>query len=527
MELQHLLSADGSTEAFLKQNKNYYCIMFHNAVFPCQRIFKTITFTDIIICDEISNQNPLFRSRDWLSANQGPVFPDLTDTKIPGKTFQQMFSEYIEINTVFCSLKFTQNSDLKSLLQWEQHPERLGDILQRVTTRIQGEELVKFLHPIFEELFTILDKKNTELGEIVFDCIVFIICTLADNKFEQFRPVLDNYIEPYTNTLGRLHSPLSLSCANSRPQRWQKPTETSKHSIRTRYLCHVTGYQPFRDQFFLIRSVPENAVPVTDEKEIINYKLACISEIVRGDVIEDEGKQPIRTRYLGHMTGYQPISDQYLLTLGSQASQITTRFQEQFPKATMLSYTNTPPPEVRKSPEQFLQIYKVTINRRESKGSVDLVTSATVTHSTLRSQPGLLDLLKTANEQMCNKNKDTKVLIDGYRHKKDQNANALTGYLNGAINAVVMGATCQEPTDTNQNSLFRSRDWLSANQGPVFPDSVGSCHVVVLIRASSHASAVYSRGKMHDKEDCIIGKDKKDSLRKGGRDAAEQAFDSQ
>ena len=25
---------------------------------------------------------------------------------------------------------------------------------------------------------------------------------------------------------------------------------------------------------------------------------------------------------------------------------------------------------------------------------------------------------------------------------------------------------------TNQNSLFRSRDWLTANQGPVFPDSV-------------------------------------------------------
>ena len=29
---------------------------------------------------------------------------------------------------------------------------------------------------------------------------------------------------------------------------------------------------------------------MTDEKEIINYKLACISEIVRGDVIEDEGE---------------------------------------------------------------------------------------------------------------------------------------------------------------------------------------------------------------------------------------------
>eukprot|EP00116_Pleurobrachia_bachei_P017105 sb/3477367/ len=29
---------------------------------------------------------------------------------------------------------------------------------------------------------------------------------------------------------------------------------------------------------------------------------------------------------------------------------------------------------------------------------------------------------------------------------------------------------------TNQNSLFRSRDWLSANQGPVFPNPVDFCY---------------------------------------------------
>eukprot|EP00116_Pleurobrachia_bachei_P002458 sb/3462720/ len=37
----------------------------------------------------------------------------------------------------------------------------------------------------------------------------------------------------------------------------QDPTDTSKMPIRTRYLCHVTGYQPIRDQYFLIRSVPD------------------------------------------------------------------------------------------------------------------------------------------------------------------------------------------------------------------------------------------------------------------------------
>ena len=36
----------------------------------------------------------------------------------------------------------------------------------------------------------------------------------------------------------------------------QEPTEFRKQPIRTRYLGHVTGYQPIRDQYFLIWSVP-------------------------------------------------------------------------------------------------------------------------------------------------------------------------------------------------------------------------------------------------------------------------------
>ena len=36
----------------------------------------------------------------------------------------------------------------------------------------------------------------------------------------------------------------------------QRPTESSKQPIRNRYLGHVTGYKPIRDQYFQIRSVP-------------------------------------------------------------------------------------------------------------------------------------------------------------------------------------------------------------------------------------------------------------------------------
>ena len=34
--------------------------------------------------------------------------------------------------------------------------------------------------------------------------------------------------------------------------------------MRARYLGHVTGYKPIRDQYFLIRSVPAFALPKYD-----------------------------------------------------------------------------------------------------------------------------------------------------------------------------------------------------------------------------------------------------------------------
>eukprot|EP00116_Pleurobrachia_bachei_P011740 sb/3472002/ len=40
----------------------------------------------------------------------------------------------------------------------------------------------------------------------------------------------------------------------------EEPTDTSKQPIKTRCLGHVTSYQPIKDQYFLIRSVP---VPTT------------------------------------------------------------------------------------------------------------------------------------------------------------------------------------------------------------------------------------------------------------------------
>eukprot|EP00116_Pleurobrachia_bachei_P005711 sb/3465973/ len=47
-----------------------------------------------------------------------------------------------------------------------------------------------------------------------------------------------------------------------------------------------------------------------------------------------------------------------------------------------------------------------------------------------------------------------------------------------------------------KNSLFRSRNWLSANQGSVYPDSVGSCYRDALIIGSIHVSQRISKNQV-------------------------------
>eukprot|EP00116_Pleurobrachia_bachei_P017033 sb/3477295/ len=76
-------------------------------------------------------------------------------------------------------------------------------------------------------------------------------------------------------------------------------TDTRKQPIRTRYLGHLTGYQPIRDQFPLIRPVP---AVYQDDYNILKARFYTT----------DTSKQPIRTRYLSHVTGCQPIRDQYI-----------------------------------------------------------------------------------------------------------------------------------------------------------------------------------------------------------------------
>eukprot|EP00116_Pleurobrachia_bachei_P004707 sb/3464969/ len=196
------------------------------------------------------------------------------------------------------------------------------------------------------------------------------------------RQKTQNITSSLSLSLGPLHAPL--------PHGAVKP----RVGAGTRYLGHVTGYQPIRDQYFLIRSVP--AAQQVDS--LISVKGAQIIDNVPNLISfqepTDTSKQPIRTRYLGHVTGYQPIRDQYFL--------------------------------IRSVPVSFL-ISSYILSHKQTNGVTKAISDTCSYYCTS---------------------------IDNMTRPKQVN---------------------------NQSELaIKSRDWLSANQGPVFPDSVGSCNIIIM-----------------------------------------------
>eukprot|EP00116_Pleurobrachia_bachei_P008075 sb/3468337/ len=94
----------------------------------------------------------------------------------------------------------------------------------------------------------------------------------------------ENWVRPMLKT----GQPLPLT-ANALTE----PTEINKQPFKNRYLGHVVGYQPIREQYFLLQ-LPE-----------IAEMLLCLKCRT--------SKQSIRTPNLGHVTSYQPIMDQCFL----------------------------------------------------------------------------------------------------------------------------------------------------------------------------------------------------------------------
>lgn len=105
------------------------------------------------------------------------------------------------VRTSLCSSRFTQNSVLLNLLNWEKIHDReaLATVLQGFV--FVGEcEIVKFLRDIFDSLFAILVSNNNPSGELdhhVFVALVTVLGIFQDRRFSNFLPVLEVYIEKH------------------------------------------------------------------------------------------------------------------------------------------------------------------------------------------------------------------------------------------------------------------------------------------------------------------------------------------
>ncbi|ALC45637.1 spg [Drosophila busckii] len=111
--------------------------------------------------------------------------------------FSRSSKEVFVLRSLLCSTKLTQNADLLSLLQWRAHPETIQDSLTGVL-RLNDEELVKFLQDVLDALFAMFSNEegnSTQHSGLVFHVLVSIFSLLQSNKFQHFRPVMNEYIE--------------------------------------------------------------------------------------------------------------------------------------------------------------------------------------------------------------------------------------------------------------------------------------------------------------------------------------------
>ncbi|KZO90762.1 hypothetical protein CALVIDRAFT_506467 [Calocera viscosa TUFC12733] len=105
------------------------------------------------------------------------------------------------IRSYLCSTRFTQNSVLLELLDWERlsSTSQIHTVLSRFTFGGEGE-IVKFLRDIFDSLFSILVSSLNHQGDLddaVFNALVTVLGIIQDRRFTNFQPVLDVYIEEH------------------------------------------------------------------------------------------------------------------------------------------------------------------------------------------------------------------------------------------------------------------------------------------------------------------------------------------
>eukprot|EP00116_Pleurobrachia_bachei_P009460 sb/3469722/ len=200
-----------------------------------------------------SQSNSLFRpSCDWLSANRGIVFPDSRSVG----SCRNHDSEYITISndvvvtahvhTVHVTLTTSSwsifmakaNQPMTSLLIsnsvvsnyiWMCH--------HRATLPIQPAAK----DPMIWTFYKTDDTFSIECNGVMLVTYTFDSCKITNSNWKG-------------DTIGKIAFSPTHDTASNFYREYEpaphEPTDTSKQPIRTRYLGHVTGYQPIRDQYF-------------------------------------------------------------------------------------------------------------------------------------------------------------------------------------------------------------------------------------------------------------------------------------
>ncbi len=86
--------------------------------------------------------------------------------------------------------------DILGLLKWASNKENLENSLVKLINIVNAEEVVKYLQDILDALFNILVQNDDppKFDNLVFKCLLRLIETVSDMKYQHFQSVLDLYI---------------------------------------------------------------------------------------------------------------------------------------------------------------------------------------------------------------------------------------------------------------------------------------------------------------------------------------------
>ncbi|VDN04465.1 unnamed protein product [Thelazia callipaeda] len=146
--------------------------------------------------DNDTSYTRLPATRSELKASQSQLRPQTT-------TFVHGEKNFLTIETVTCSTTLTHNKSLLDILRWKQNRSNLKERLEEISRPrglAVGEELVKFIPNFCDALFEILDH-YPDYDSLVFDALVSLIQLVSEERYKNFRPVLEKYVENFHSTV--------------------------------------------------------------------------------------------------------------------------------------------------------------------------------------------------------------------------------------------------------------------------------------------------------------------------------------